>query len=213
MKTDDLISMLAAGEPAMDRLAMAKRFALALLVGGVAAVVLMALYFGVRPDLAEVARTPVFWAKLALPGSLALGSLWLSTRLARPGVEGGAAWASLCLPIIVVWLAAIAALWQAPTEARMPMLLGISWKECPFNIAMLSVPGFISVFWALRGLAPTRLRLAGAGGGLLAGSTATLAYCLHCPEIEVPFWGVWYLSGMLLPALFGAIVGPYLLRW
>ncbi|MCS7704335.1 MAG: hypothetical protein ACKVIS_09190 [Pseudomonadales bacterium] len=39
MKTDDLISMLAAGEPAMDRLAMAKRFALALLVGGVAAVV------------------------------------------------------------------------------------------------------------------------------------------------------------------------------
>lgn len=131
MKTDDLISMLAAGEPAMDRLAMAKRFALALLVGGVAAVVLMALYFGVRPDLAEVARTPVFWAKLALPGSLALGSLWLSTRLARPGVEGGAAWASLCLPIIVVWLAAIA----APSSGRYDRCNRLSVLYFPFSEA------------------------------------------------------------------------------
>jgi Uncharacterized protein conserved in bacteria len=75
------------------------------------------------------------------------------------------------------------------------------------------VPTFIGVFWALRGLAPTRLRIAGAAGGLLAGATATLAYCLHCPEMGIPFWGVWYLLGMLLPTGLGAVLGPRLLRW
>jgi hypothetical protein len=81
------------------------------------------------------------------------------------------------------------------------------------NISLLSVPVFIAVFWAVRGLAPTRLRQAGGAAGLLAGSTATLAYCLHCPEMQVPFWGTWYLLGMLVPTLVGALAGPRLLRW
>jgi hypothetical protein len=92
-------------------------------------------------------------------------------------------------------------------------VLGKTWRVCPFNIAMLSIPGFIAVFWALKGLAPTRLALTGAAGGLLAGSTATLAYCLHCPEMGIPFWGAWYVLGMLLPAVVGAVLGPRLLRW
>ena len=78
---------------------------------------------------------------------------------------------------------------------------------------MLSVPVFIAVFWALRGLAPTRLVLTGAVGGLLSGAVATLAYCLHCPEMGVAFWGVWYVLGMLLPTAIGALLGPRLLRW
>jgi hypothetical protein len=75
------------------------------------------------------------------------------------------------------------------------------------------VPAFIAVFWALRGLAPTRLRLAGACGGLLAGTIATAAYCVHCPEMQVPFWATWYTLGMLLPTAAGAALGPRLLRW
>jgi hypothetical protein len=75
------------------------------------------------------------------------------------------------------------------------------------------VPVFITVFWAMRGLAPTRPRLAGAAGGLLAGATATVAYCFHCPEMGVPFWAVWYLLGMLIPTLAGTALGPRLLNW
>ncbi len=62
-------------------------------------------------------------------------------------------------------------------------------------------------------LAQTGLRPAGAMAGLLAGSVATVAYCLHCPEMEVPFWAVWYVVGMLIPALAGWLLGPRLLRW
>lgn len=93
------------------------------------------------------------------------------------------------------------------------MVLGNTWRTCPINIAVLSIPAFVTVFWAMRGLAPTRLRLAGAASGLLAGSLATLIYSLHCPEMSVAFWAVWYVLGMLVPTVIGALLGPRLLRW
>lgn len=213
MKTDELISLLAAGEGPVDRHAMARRFGVALLVGALAALLLTTVIYGVRSDLAEVARTPLFWAKLALPASLALLALRLSQRLARPGSKGGAAWAALSVPLLLVWLGAGLSLAGAAPEARLELILGRTWRTCALNISLLCVPAFIAVFWAMRGLAPTHLRQAGAAGGLLAGATATIAYCLHCPEMEVPFWGVWYVLGMLVPTAVGALVGPRLLRW
>jgi len=213
MKTDDLITLLAAGEGPVDRHALARRLAQALLAGLLAAVLMTVALYGVRSDLADVARTPLFWAKLALPGSLALLALWLTQRLARPGVKGGLAWGLLGLPLLLVWVGAAISLSGAPVEARAELIFGRTWRTCALNISLLSVPVFIAVVWAVRGLAPTRLRQAGGAAGLLAGSTATLAYCLHCPEMQVPFWGTWYLLGMLVPTLVGALAGPRLLRW
>jgi len=75
------------------------------------------------------------------------------------------------------------------------------------------VPAFVAVFWAIRGLAPTRLRLAGAAGGMLAGTIATMAYAFHCPEMSVAFLGRLVLLGMVLATLIGALLGPRFLRW
>ncbi|MFJ3077130.1 MULTISPECIES: DUF1109 domain-containing protein [Pseudomonas] len=213
MKTDELIALLASGEGPVDRHVAARRLGRALLLGMLGALLLAATLYGVRSDLAEVARTPLFWAKLALPGSLALLGLWLTQRLARPGVQGGALWGLLGVPLLLVWLGAAISLAGAPVDARAELIFGRTWRTCALNITLLSAPLFVAVFWALRGLAPTRLRQAGAAGGLLAGATATLAYCVHCPEMQVPFWGVWYLLGMLLPTALGAALGPRLLRW
>nr|WP_314614668.1 DUF1109 domain-containing protein [uncultured Pseudomonas sp.] len=213
MKTDELIALLASGEGPVDRHVAARRLGRALLLGMLGALLLAATLYGVRSDLAEVARTPLFWAKLALPGSLALLGLWLTQRLARPGVQGGALWGLLGVPLLLVWLGAAISLAGAPVDARAELIFGRTWRTCALNITLLSAPLLVAVFWALRGLAPTRLRQAGAAGGLLAGATATLAYCVHCPEMEVPFWGVWYLLGMLLPTALGAALGPRLLRW
>ncbi|WP_414156767.1 DUF1109 domain-containing protein [Pseudomonas sp. BNK-30] len=213
MKTDELITLLAAGEAPVGRHALARRLALALLAGTLAAVLMTVAVYGVRSDLAEVARTPLFWAKLALPASLALLGLWLTQRLARPGVRGAVVWQLLGLPLLLVWLGAAISLFGAPVEARADLIFGRTWRTCALNITLLCVPVFITLFWALRGLAPTRLRQAGAAAGLLAGATATLVYCLHCPEMQVPFWGIWYVLGMSVPTLMGAVLGPRLLRW
>jgi hypothetical protein len=213
MKTEDLISLLSTGVAPVDSRVPARRFVRAIALGGLGALVLMAVIFGVRPDIAVVSRTPIFWAKFAFPTTLAATALFLATRLSRPGTTIGKFWAMPAVPVLVVWSAAVAVLCLASPDARLPLVMGYTWRTCPFNILLLSVPAFVAVFWAIRGLAPTRLRLAGGAGGMLAGTLATMAYCFHCPEMSVAFWAVWYLLGMTLATLIGALLGPRFLRW
>lgn len=213
MKTDDLIDLLSTGVTRVDRKAVLRRFARALPLGLAGSLVIVALVFGVRPDLMSVAQTPIFWAKLAFPVAVALTAARVLSRLGRPGVRGGYAWALVAAPFVGVWLAGWFTLGAAAPAERMPLVLGLSWRTCPFNILLLSVPTFAAVFWAARGFAPTRPRLAGAAAGLFASALATIAYCVHCPEMSPAFWSVWYALGMLLPAAVGAWLGPRLLRW
>lgn len=213
MKTDDLISLMASGVTPVDRRLPVRQMAQALLLGGLGSLLLMLAIYGLRPDLTVMLGVPLFWIKLALPTTLAVGAMLVLRRLVRPGLRVSVCWAGIALPTLAVWAGGALVLLSAPVAQRLPLLMGISWRSCPFNIALLSVPLFIGIFWAVRGMAPTRLRLTGAVAGLLAGATATMVYCLHCPEMGVPFWGVWYLLGILVPAAVGLLLGPRLLRW
>lgn len=214
MKTDDLISMLAANVAPVDPHIVSRRYSLALTAGVIGSLIWMSLRFGVRPDLATIVFDPIFWAKLAFPLALALAALHVVNRLGRPGVSvGKTSWIGLAAPIGIIWLATMLILYATPAETREAVVFGRSWRVCAYNITQLSVPTFIATFWAMKGLAPTRPRLAGAISGLLASAVATVVYSLHCPEMAVPFWAVWYLMGMLIPAAVGAMLGPRLLRW
>ncbi|MEM5438580.1 DUF1109 domain-containing protein [Paraburkholderia diazotrophica] len=213
MKTDDLISLLSNQVTRVDRVAVARRFFKALLLGALGSLILMTIVFGVRHDLGSVARTSIFWAKLAYPLATAVGAMLAVMRLGRPGARAGYTWALVALPFVAVWVAGALVLDGAAPAGRWPLVLGQTWRTCPFNILLLSVPTFPAVVWAVKALAPTHLRLAGAAAGLLASSTATIVYCLHCPEMSPAFWSVWYAIGMLMPAGIGAWLGPKLLRW
>jgi len=213
MRTDDLIQMLARNDMPVDPYVLQKRFAVAWLIAAVSALLLVIVGLGVRPDIATAIHLPLFWIKAALPATLILTALWMTTRLARPGVRAGVSAWGVGAPFVAVWIGAVYVLSQADPGNRLALVLGQTWRVCPVLIAMLSVPGLISILWALRGLAPTQLRAAGASGGLLAGATATLAYCVHCPEMGVPFWACWYVLGMLVPTLIGAALGPRVLKW
>lgn len=102
---------------------------------------------------------------------------------------------------------------QAAPGLRAPLVFGDSWATCVTAIPLLSLPLLAAVLWAMRGLAPTRLALAGATGGLLAGAAGATVYALHCTEMQAPFIAVWYVLGMLIPAVPGALLGRWLLRW
>jgi hypothetical protein len=112
-----------------------------------------------------------------------------------------------------MWLLAIVALTGAEPAFRSQLVWGSSWRVCPFNIALLSLPAFVASLWALKQLAPTRLRLAGGASGLVAGSLGALVYGLYCSEFAAPFLGVWYVIGVLIPTLVGIAIGPKVLRW
>ncbi|QGZ66602.1 DUF1109 domain-containing protein [Paraburkholderia acidisoli] len=213
MNTDELIDMLATGAAPVDRHAGARRFGAAVPLAALGSLLLMAVVFGVRPDLAAVARTAAFWEKLAFAALAMLGALLTVSRLARPGARVGAGGWLIALPVALVWIGGAALVALAAPGDRIALLLGYTWRTCPFNILLLSLPGFVAVFRAVRGLAPTRLRAAGAASGLLAAAIATFAYSFHCPEMSPAFWGIWYVLGMALATGLGALLGPRLLRW
>lgn len=214
MKTDELIAMLASGTPAVGANALQRRYAMALGWGAFGAMLIMAVVLGgVRPDLAQAALLPMFWVKLAFPFVVVAGSLLAATRLSRPGMPLGHAAAVIAAPYAAMGLLAAAALMTAAPGERGGLIFGETWVSCPFSIAMLSAPLLVAALWAMKGLAPTRLALAGAAAGLLAGAGGALVYSLHCPEMAAPFIAIWYVLGMLIPALVGAALGPRLLRW
>ena len=213
MRTDELVAMLAAGAARVDPDATTRRFSTALGWGAFAATLWMAIAMGVRPDLSEAALVPMLWIKLAFPALLAVGALYAAARLSRPGASLGRVPVVLAVPVLVIWAMAAYILATAAGPDRAALMLGETWKECPINIVMLSLPMFVLALWAMRGLAPTRPALAGAAAGLLAGAVGALAYAFHCPEMDAPFLAIWYSLGMLIPGAAGALIGPRLLRW
>ena len=213
MKTDEFVAMLARGAPAVDTREAERRYALALGWGACGAVLLMALWLGVRRDMSAAVWLPMFWVKLAFPAAVLAGALLLALRLSRPGVRMGRALLWVSAPAVLMWLLAAATLAVASADARNTLIFGVSWTVCPFYITTLSMPVWFASLWAMKGLAPTQPAAAGAAAGLVAGAIGALAYSLYCPEMAAPFLSIWYLLGMLIPALMGAVAGPLLLRW
>jgi len=213
MRTDDLVRMLATGAGAVEPNQAARRYAIAIGFGALGAAMLMAPLLGVRHDLDTAALLPMFWVKIAFVACLAAASLLAAARLARPGVRLAWVPGALAAPLIAIWLLSAVALLQTEPAQRAALFYGETWNSCPLLIALLAAPAFVTVMWAMKGLAPTRLRLAGAAAGLLAGTVGALVYCLHCPESGAPFIGFWYPLGILIPTVVGGVLGPRLLRW
>ena len=213
MKTDELIAMLASDAGAVAPRVWRQRYALALGAGVLGASLLMVLLLGVRPDIADAVRLPMFWVKLAFPALLAAVTLLAAVRLSRPGMALKRLGSALAAPVLAIWLLAVLSLLGAPVEDRSMLVWGETWTACLVNIPMLSVPAFIGLLWVMKTLAPVRPALAGAAAGLLAGAISAAVYALHCHELAAPFIGIWYTLGMLIPAALGALVGARLLRW
>lgn len=212
MKTDDLISLLADDTAPLARVA-SRQIGIALLVSLPLAALLLQLRFGVRPDLSQAVSWPMFWVKVLTPCAVAVASFVTLSRLARPGVDVRAGWIAIATPIALLWLLAFATYVHAPDAARGALVWGQTWRTCAVNIAQISVPVFAAVFFALKHLAPPRLALAGACAGALAGAAAAAVYAFHCPEMGLPFIAIWYVAGIALPTVAGALLGPRLLRW
>lgn len=213
MRTDDLISVLAADLAPVDPARADRAFLAKLAAGALIAIAIMLIWLGPRPDIAAAVRLPMFWLKLALPASLAIAALVALRRLGYPGMRLRRTSLAIAAPVALVWIMAAAALLAAAPGERLALVLGQTWLECPVTVTLLSIPATVLAFWALRGLAPTRLTLAGAAAGLFAGAAAAFAYAFHCPEMEAPFLAVWYVLGMLIPAGVGALQGQRFLRW
>ncbi len=213
MKTEDLVTLLATGLQAVDAKRAALRRAVALGAAAACSVAFVTLALGLNPRLAEAVIAPNFWLREAFCAGLALLGLGLALRLARPGMPLGVLPAGLAVIVLGMWIVAAASLGSLAPGARSRAVFGATAAVCPWLIAMTAAPVLLALLWILRGLAPTRLRLAGGIAGFAAGAMGALAYTLHCPELAPAFVAIWYVLGMVIPAAAGALLAPPLLRW
>jgi hypothetical protein len=214
VETDELIHSLSAKPAPVAPGAVARRVCTGLALGGSASIVLMVAWLGLRPDLAAAMASGMFWVKLAYTLMTGVVLAAVLMRLSRPGARMGAG-ALLMAAAPLVALAAMAAvrLVQADPAQRMPLMMGGSASVCPWRIAIIGLPMLAGAVWAMRGLAPTRLTLAGLVAGGCAGALGAAIYGFHCDETASPFVLVWYTLGMAAVAVVGALAGSRWLRW
>jgi hypothetical protein len=185
----------------------------ALIAGAATAIALIAIFLGAPFAVMRSTDVMTFGVKLAFTASLLLLTGYLLHQAARPGQEPRRAIRWIAAPFVLVAVLAVIGLSSAPPGATGAQIFGATWQTCLLSVSVLSIPVYGLVALALRRLAPTDLKLAGLLAGLASGSTAALAYSLHCPETSAAFLLVWYGSGIALAGLAGRAAGPFLLRW
>jgi hypothetical protein len=213
MRTSELILRLANGLTPIESNPVSKRLNRALSVGLASSTALLVVLYGIRSDMPQLLLTTMFWIRLTFPVATLMASLKLAGRLGRPGVPVKLAWFAVTLPFVTLLLVASFILIATPPGYRLQLMLGMTWRVTTANIVLVSLPSLAAMMHAMKGLAPTRLALAGAGAGLLAGAQGSLVYSLYCSEMSVPFWGIWYVLAIVTTAAMGAALAPFYLRW
>ncbi len=213
MKTDELIDRLTGELAPVSPADVPRTLALGLGAGAAVSFIAMWLWLGIRPDLASAAATSAYWMKFFYTLSLACLAFWAVERLARPGAGSRLQMTLLTIPVLVLFILALIQIDGVSRATRMHLMMGASANVCPWRIAILSLPVFAGAFWALGKLAPTRLVVAGAMAGLLAGAFGAWIYAFHCDESAAPFVVIWYTLGIAAIGALGGALGRALLRW
>lgn len=213
MNTDDLILALAQDTKPVRSWQGAFALIAALAVGAAAAMALITVFLGDPLLGTHSVGVMTFGVKMAFATSLMMLSGYLLYEAGRPGHEPRKGLPWIAAPFVLVAILAAIGLGSAPAVATRAMIFGSSWQTCLLSVSLLSVPVYAAVVLAFRRLAPTDLKLTGLLAGLASGSTAALAYALHCPESSPAFLLIWYGSGIVIAGLAGRAAGPLLLRW
>jgi len=205
--TDALIDQLArrATRPSGN-----KRLAFALPLGAAALACALALLILLGPPFAAVADHgwgPVL-RKWLFGFSLTGAAVAALYSLAHPGRRS-----SVLLLIAVTPLAVVGGLAMIEVTGGRGGFPGETWRQCVLAIGLCGTLGMAASAYALRLLAPVRLRRAGFATGLFGGGLAACAYAPFCPELGAMHMLVFYGGPIAILASFGWLIGPRLLRW
>jgi hypothetical protein len=211
MNTDDLIEALARDPAPAETPKHGERATFTVLLGTAAALVLLLLFWGVRPDI--VNKMPIVIAKAGFSAFLAAAAAPLLLRLARPGRPVGWRTGLLGLALLGGVIAASVALFATPAAERMAAWTGGGFPWCLLIIPTLAAPIAAGLMWLLRSMAPTQLELTGAAIGGVAGGLGAMVYALYCPVDSAAFVATWYSVAIGLCAVVGALIGGRILRW
>src|SRR5208337_2112953 len=202
-----------AADPIPESVHLRQRFAADVAVGLVGALALYVLFVGPRPDIAEAARTVRFNLKFVVALTLALPSLLLLFRLARPDAKPGALALWLFTPLILLALAVVVELVVVPSSEWLPRLIGHNMRYCTTMIPMMAAPILAALIVAMGAGAPQHPGWTGALAGAASAGLAAFLYASHCTDDSPLFVATWYPLTTLVCAGVGALAGRRFLRW
>ncbi|MGX1785582.1 NrsF family protein [Bosea sp. NPDC055332] len=213
MKTDELISLMAASHQPVDTGRLRRATWLAAAAAVAATMALLVVTLGARPDLAQALTTTPVIAKLVFGAGVAGVALVLFQQSLRPGLQPRRLLPLAAIPVALILAWALITLAQAPSGQWNALVFGRYWRSCLVNVPLYALlPLLVMLLLARRG-APVEGRLTGALAGLASGGLAAIAYALHCPDDTIPFLATWYTLAIALVTGLGALILPRFLRW
>lgn len=213
MNTDDLIEALAGDVRRVPAGRAAWRVACCSTIGLLAAISVVWLTLGFRPDLSAMTGDVGFLMRQVYALSIAGFAALLLLRLGQPGAPVRLPILGLAATGLMILIAVVLEQSALSGPSHVEAWLGQSWRSCTLRVAGISLAAGPFLFFAARRLAPGRPTLAGFAAGLVAGAVAASAYGLYCPEGTASFMATWYTLGILAAGAIGAVAGRYLLRW
>lgn len=210
--TDFLIAELAGGlEPVRPlRFSSGLGFALATLAATLSVV---ALRFGIRPDVLMGSFDPVFLLATGLFFLLGLAASATVIVMSRPQIGSdhcGWRWAAAMTALLP-----LAAIITAIEQRR----AAISANEAENGLVCLMAGSALGLLvaavlvWWLRRGAPTSPERAGLLTGIAAGSFGIFAFSFHCQYSDIVHIGLWHSLAVVVSAALGRFIIPPLIRW
>ncbi len=210
MKTDDLISLLAADRepsgPAMNRL-----ICVAAASGMLVSLVLFAATLGLRPDISSALQTWRFDVKFAIAVVAVAAAVIDCLRSMRPQVEKAYSFSLVAVALLAV--AVVIELAAVPPSEWQARVVGTNGLMCLISIPALSLVPLVVLLRALRAGAPASPAGAGAAIGVLSAACGALLYATHCSDDSPLFVATWYLMAAVPVIGLGAVAGSRLLKW
>jgi hypothetical protein len=184
----------------------------AVLAGALVSLVIFAVEFGPRVDLAAAFATWRFDFKLLLVLTALLAAYAACLAMARPVVI--ARWRWTVLPILFLAVALLGVeLVAVPAGTWQARLIGSNALDCLMAIPLFALAPLAALLLALRRAAPASPTRAGAAAGGLAAAVAATIYAFHCFDDSPLFVLTWYPLAAIPVIVAGAVAGHRLLRW
>ena len=211
MKTEDLISALAADGRRTGNLGRSLLFAL--MAGALIAGVAFFTTLGFRHDINSAMHTMRFLFKFLVTLSLAAAAISVVWRIGRPGVPlKPSSWA-LAVPIALLIAAVAIEMMVMPEADWSTRMIGRNWMHCLLAIPAFSIPTLAALLYVLRDSAPSNPALAGAVAGLVSAGVAATYYASNCTDDSPMFVATWYTLAVAIVTIAGALIGRRMLRW
>lgn len=212
IKTPDLIATLASNMEPVRRLRPPAIRALCWLLLAAVLLALIAVSQGIRPDLAQRLRDPIFAVSMAASLLTGISAAIAAFELSLP--DRSRLWLLLPLPAVVLWLSNIG--YQCLVQWISVNPDGISLGEaadCLATLVLTSLPLSLTMLVMLRYAAPLRPTVTTLMGSLaVAAITATALSLFHVIDATMMIL-MWNLGTAVLLMGLGGLFGRRMFRW